>query len=533
VLYQDPDGGRPWKATPPLIVSTEEADVVLVPPSNSPATGLPAISGTARVGETLTADTSGISDTDGLGTFAYQWLADGSAIGGATGGSYTLTDGEEGKAISVTVSFTDGAGFAESVTSASTGAVAARPNSPATGAPVISGTAQVGETLTADTSGIADADGLGSFGYQWYADGVEITGTTDTLSYTLTTAEEGKTITFQVGFLDGRGNQELLNVSTGPVAAAPPPPAANSPATGAPTISGTAQVGETLTADTSGIADPDGLGTFSYQWLADGSAISGATGSSYTLTDSEEGKAISVRVSFTDGRGHAESVTSAATGAVAPKPNSPATGAPTISGTAQVGETLTADTSGIADPDGLGTFSYQWLTDGSAISGATGSSYTLTASEQGAAISVTVFFTDGRGHAESVTGAATGSVTAAPTPEPETPATTEGLSVSDEQVDKKLSWNDAVLVFRVTLDRAYEETVRVSYTLRDGTATAWEDYFARKGELVFSPGETEKTVTVKVLNDGTDEGDETLEFVLSDAQGARIADGVGVGTIKD
>ena len=100
-------------------------------------------------------------------------------------------------------------------------------------------------------------------------------------------------------------------------------------------------------------------------------------------------------------------------------------------------------------------------------------------------------------------------------------------------MSKHLSWNDAVLVFRVTLDRAYEGTVTVRYALRDVTTTAWQDYFARRGELVFDPGETEQTVTVKVLNDGGDEGDETLEFVLSDARGAPIADGVGVGTIED
>ena len=122
-------------------------------------------------------------------------------------------------------------------------------------------------------------------------------------------------------------------------------------ATGAPTISGTPQVGETLTADTSGIADEDGLEnvSFSYQWLADDTAIQGATNADYTLIEADEGKAITVQVSFTDDAGNDETLTSAATDAVAAKPNSPATGAPTISGTAQVGETLTADTSGIAD----------------------------------------------------------------------------------------------------------------------------------------------------------------------------------------
>ena len=123
-----------------------------------------------------------------------------------------------------------------------------------------------------------------------------------------------------------------------------------------------------MTADTSGIADDDGLdnASFSYQWLADDSNISGATGETYTLADADVGKAVSVTVSFTDGGGNEESLTSAATGAVEAKSNSPATGQPAISGTALVGETLTADTSGIADEDGLDSvsYSYQCAADG-------------------------------------------------------------------------------------------------------------------------------------------------------------------------
>ena len=140
-------------------------------------------------------------------------------------------------------------------------------------------------------------------------------------------------------------------------------------------------MGETLTADTPGIEDADGLddAVFGYQWLADAIDISGATGSTYTLADADENKAIDVQVSFTDDAGNDETLTSAATDAVsaAPTPNNPSTGAPTISGTAQVGETLTVDTTGIADEDGLDdvSFSYQWLAGSIAIQGATGSTY--------------------------------------------------------------------------------------------------------------------------------------------------------------
>ncbi len=191
-------------------------------------------------------------------------------------------------------------------------------NSPATGAPTISGTAQVGETLTANTSGIADADGLSNvqYKYQWLADDSDISGATNA-TYTLTDSEESKAIKVQVSFTDNADNEETLtSTATDAVSAAPTP---NSPATGAPAISGTVQVGETLTANTSGIADADGLSNvqYEYQWLADDAEIAGATGLTYTLTDSEESKAITVQVSFTDDADNGETLTSAATGAVA------------------------------------------------------------------------------------------------------------------------------------------------------------------------------------------------------------------------
>ena len=104
-----------------------------------------------------------------------------------------------------------------------------------------------------------------------------------------------------------------------------PPIAGNSPATGAPTISGAAQVGETLTADTSGIADADGLTnvSYSYQWLSSrDTEISGATNSSYTLQESDATKTIKVRVTFTDDAGNEESLTSEATDPVVAAPPS-------------------------------------------------------------------------------------------------------------------------------------------------------------------------------------------------------------------
>ena len=91
----------------------------------------------------------------------------------------------------------------------------------------------------------------------------------------------------------------------------------NTPATGKPTISGTPQVNQTLTADISSIMDADGLpaaGQFSYQWISDDSDIDGATDSTYTLVFADYGNTIKVRVSFTDDNDYPESLTSTAVG---------------------------------------------------------------------------------------------------------------------------------------------------------------------------------------------------------------------------
>ena len=98
--------------------------------------------------------------------------------------------------------------------------------------------------------------------------------------------------------------------------------AGNTPATGTPTISGDAYVGETLTADTSAVEDADGLGNavFEYQWLAEDTEVAGATSSTYTPVDADQGKTLRVRVSFTDDADNQESLTSAPTAAVAAAP---------------------------------------------------------------------------------------------------------------------------------------------------------------------------------------------------------------------
>ena len=332
--------------------------VVPGPSSNSAAAGAPTISGTAQVGETLTALTSGISDADGVAnaSFTYQWLADDADISGATTSSYTLVAADAGKTIKVRVSFTDDAGNEESVTS---NAVAA------SAPPVNTDEEEQDEEETVQmTAGFHDApeshDGSDAFTFELrFSEAPKSDFSYATVrnhAFTVTEGsvsnvrrlEPGKNVKWEITVTpDSNADVTIaLNATTdcsaegaictgdgrklsGDLELVVPGPSSeqavqeNSAAAGAPTISGTAQAGETLTALTSDISDADGLAnaSFTYQWLADDTEIDGATGSSYTLADTDVGKAIKVRVSFTDDEGNEESVTSAATGTVAAAPS--------------------------------------------------------------------------------------------------------------------------------------------------------------------------------------------------------------------
>ena len=310
--------------------------VVPGPSDNSAATGAPTIGGTARVGESLTASTSDIADADGLAnaSFTYQWLADDVDISGATGSSYTVVTADAGKVIKVTVSFTDDAGNAESVTSAATAAV--------TQPPLTASTHDVPESHDGATAftfelRFSEEPGGGFSATTLRDQALTVSGGTITNVRQL---ETGKNLKWEIT-LQPSGNEEVtvillptidcadqdaictgdgrgLSVGQAILVLGPQ----NSAATGAPTISGTARAGETLTAITTGISDADGLtnASFTYQWLADNTDISGATSSSYTVAAADEGKVIKVRVSFTDDAGNAETLTSAATTAVARPP---------------------------------------------------------------------------------------------------------------------------------------------------------------------------------------------------------------------
>ena len=186
-----------------------------------------------------------------------------------------------------------------------------------------------------------------------------------------TAAESSETITIRwdndpTGISNGDATPDTINF-TGTIT---DNDSADDSATGKPGITGAAQVGMTLTAGTANIMDTDGLTTpgYTYQWLRAGSNISGATSSTYTLTSSDYGQTIQVKVDFTDDGSNAESLTSAETVPVAPVAATCPTDTDTVwCTTLTVGHSLDSD----GDPSGSGFESRSGRTAFGSLSGAT------------------------------------------------------------------------------------------------------------------------------------------------------------------
>lgn len=366
---------------------------------NSPPTGAVSISGTPIQGETLSANTTTLADVDGLGALSYQWIRSGTAISGATDSSYILTQSDVFSTISVRVTYTDGRGANESVTSNASTRVD-NVNDVPTGEVSIIGDPTQGQTLTVSNT-LADIDGLGTLSYQWKADGVAISGAASS-SLLLKEAQVGKAITVTARYTDGFYMAESVTSNASSLVAN-----INDAPTGYVVITGRVVQGQTLTAINS-LNDADGMGTISYQWNMGGNPIIDATESTFTLTESQVGKTINVAAIYTDGHGTVESVSSAATIAVGNINDAP-TGTVTITGTPTLGQVLTASNT-IADPDGLGAISYQWSAAGVAISGATSNTFTLGSAQVGKTVKVTASYTDGHGTKESLSSIPTATI---------------------------------------------------------------------------------------------------------------------------
>ncbi|WP_314261593.1 Ig-like domain-containing protein, partial [Cardiobacterium hominis] len=264
-------------------------------------------------------------------------------------------------------------------------------------------------------------------------------------------------------------------------------------------ITGDAKVGQTLGAD---INDPDGVPAtgVKYQWMANGVAIAGATGPTYTLSAADKGKIISLNISYTDNQGNSENISTPPTAKVAdgiptpqpPQPGQNHPGSVAISGNAKVGEKLTAD---VHDDDQFdeAKVKYQWQRDGKPITGANGKTYTLTADDEGHKISVKAEYTDNAGHKESLDSSPTAQVQP---PSATNHAPTDITLANNSVIEGK----DGVTIGKLTTtdpDAGDTHTYKVSDSRFEVTAD---------GTLKLKAGQhldyaTEKTVNLQITSD--------------------------------
>ena len=384
--------------------SSQTAVVAANPPVN---TNPPAVSGTARDGQTLTATAGSWTGTPTI-SYAYQWQrcnalgASCADVGGATASTYALAPADVGSTMRAVVTATNAAGSAPQ-SSSQTAVVAANPPVN-TGLPAVSGQPYDGQTLSG-TPGSWTGSPTISYGYQWQRCDSAGSGCSDiagatAATYDLTAGDLGSTVRLVVTATNAAGPVTTTSAPSAVITSAQP-----SVSGGGPSTSGTPQEGGTLTVDP-GTWTGSAPITFEYQWRRCDAAgqncvdIPGATGPSYQPTAADAGHTLVVVVTATNGAGSTtwQSPPSDVIAVAPPK----STGAPSITGDVLVGETLTA-APGTWTGAGPISYDYQWLRCDSAgkncqqIQGATGSTYVVTSGDEGHTFRVDVTAANGGG----------------------------------------------------------------------------------------------------------------------------------------
>ena len=330
-----------------------------------------------------------------------------SSIAGATSPTYVIGHGDVGTTLRVVVSASNAAGSAASPASAATAVVA--PLAPSnTSLPAISGTTTDGQILSASTGGWTGTPPL-TYLYQWQrcntsgGSCANVSGATST-TYSLSPSDVGATLRVIVTASNAANTPvSATSPASGVIAAAAP---VN---TTAPSVTGSAVDGQTLSASTGSWSGTAPL-SYAYQWLrcdASGgtcSTISGATASTYTLTDSDLGSTIEVQVTATNAAGGTAAVSAPTTVVTGSPPVNAAP--PVVSGNAQDGQVLSASTGSWSGAAPL-SYRYEWqgcASPGSGctdITGATGATYTVGAGDVGRFIEVTVVASNAQGNASA------------------------------------------------------------------------------------------------------------------------------------
>jgi hypothetical protein len=318
-------------------------------------------------------------------SYAYQWKRNASSITGEINNLYTLTDSDIGANVQVSVTATNLTGSASVLSNIviPTGTTSSLlPIN--TSVPVTSGVPILGATLSCTTG--AWLNNPTSYSYQWRRNGNDIAGATSN-TYVTVNSDVGQILTCYVTATNGSGSSSALSIPIGTIVAPPTN-------TVLPSISGVLHPGNTLTC-TNGTwtNSPD---TYSYQWKRDGVVISGETNSTYIISSIDDGHTLSCSVTASNIAGNA-TATSSGVGPIIDIPVN--TTAPLITGSAVQGSILSC-TNG-AWTNSPSSYSYQWKSNGTNITGATSNTYTTVSGDIGNTITCVVTATNSAGSASA------------------------------------------------------------------------------------------------------------------------------------
>ena len=544
------------------------------PPGNQAATGRPTITGTTVVGQTLTAHTTNIQDPDGLSNprFQYQWIrvdgTDETNIPGANSSTYRLVDADAGNRLKVWVGFTDDANFTESATSLETDIVR-RPAPPPPPPPP--GTRSQTVTFGADTYSVEEG---GS---------VEVTvrlslSPADPVTIPLTTKNEGgatdddysgvpKSVVFDAGetvatFTFRAAEDNVVEGTERVILGFGELPSGVNPGAQATAVVSIEEDSRGVRITPLSLEVVEG-GSNTYSVVLESApagtvtvTVAGATGD---LTVSSETLDFTTTTWSTR-----QTVTVSAAEDEDAIVDPPVTLTHTVSGGGYGGVTAPNVEVTIREND---------------IPGVTITPTELEVTEGGRENYMVVLDTEPTGPVTVTVGGVTGDVMVSPASVPFTQsnwATAQTMTVmaaEDEDAlddppvtlthtvsggnytgvtapnvvvkildndvpalsieDAEVSEGDGEISFAVTMDGPSSRTVRVDWATADGTATAGQDFTARKGELVFEPGETRQKAKVPVLDDTVVEPDETFKVKLSNPQGASLERSEATGMIVD
>jgi hypothetical protein len=467
--------------------------------------------GVALVGDSLTGNyTFNDVDGDAEGSSTYAWLRNGSPIATATTTSYTLVAADSGTVITFEVTPVAAGGTTTGTTVTSAGITIANSAPTATAVNITDDNGNdplVGDSLTGNyTYSDADNDTEGTSTFRWLRNNAPIAGATST-TYTLVAADSGATITFEVtpvaltGEITGNAvtSSGLTVVNSAPIATA---------VVITDDDGGAALIGDSLTGSYNySDADGDAEGATTVRWLRNGTAISGATASTYTLVSADAGQTITFEVTPVAATGNQTGTAVVSSGVTVSTNVAPTASAVSISddngGNIVVGVTLTGNyTYSDIDTDAEGTSTYRWLRDNVAIPGATAQSYTLVAIDSGTTITFEVT-------PVAATGVATGTpvVSAGVTVNNSAPTAT-AVSISDD--------NGGNIVVGVTLTGNY--TYSDIDTDAEGTST-----FRWLRDDVAIPGATAQSYTLVA-----DDADTTITFEVTPVAATGAATGTPV-----